>query len=319
MVTVIIPVYNAEKYLRKAVKSALDQPEVSEIILVEDASPDNALFLCQELQNEYPGKIKLLQHPDKKNHGAGASRNLGIANARNEYIAFLDADDYYLPGRFRNDIKVLQEQPDVDGIYNALGTDILDESERERALVRYGEKQLTTVSYPIPPEVLFEEMVPIGNQGWFHLNCTTLRKRVFETVGMFETRLRLTQDTHLFLKLAAKCRLAPGIIDKPLSMRGVHSENRIRDDIKLRDTKPLLFKLLLEWMLQNDISAKRKQIVWKALYRSIMDSYMFQSMPLSKQRWKRYTFLFKSIKYDFLRKHRDYYDTLPIIRNILHL
>lgn len=317
MVTVIIPVYNAEKYLRKAVESAVAQPEVSEIILVEDASPDNALVVCLELRNEYPGKIKLLQHSDKKNHGAGASRNLGIANASNEYIAFLDADDYYLPGRFRNDIEVLNSQPDVDGIYNALGTDVIDESERERALMKYGERQLSTVFYPIPPEVLFEEMYPLGSQGWFHLNCTTLRKRVFKEVGVFETRLRLTQDTHLFLKLAAKCRLVPGIIDKPLGMRGVHVDNRIKDDVKFINTKPVLFKLLLEWAHENGVCARRKQIIWKALYNSTRNSFIFQSMPKVQQHWKRYLFLLESIKYDFLRKHRDYYKMLPLIRRAL--
>ena len=86
-VSVIIPVYNAESYLRKAIESAVYLEEVGEVILIEDRSPDNALVLAKQLEQEF-GKVKLFQHPDKKNHGAGASRNLGIQKASCAHIAF---------------------------------------------------------------------------------------------------------------------------------------------------------------------------------------------------------------------------------------
>src|SRR5690349_17274444 len=93
-VSVVIPVYNAEKYIRKAVESALMQPEVGEVIAVEDKSPDNSLHLLTEWAKTEP-RLKVYQHPDKQNHGAGVSRNQGILNSKFDYIAFLDADDYY--------------------------------------------------------------------------------------------------------------------------------------------------------------------------------------------------------------------------------
>ena len=73
-VSVIIPVYNAESFLSKAIESVVYLEEVGEIILIEDQSPDNALALAVSLEQEFD-KVKLYQHPDKKNHGAGASRN----------------------------------------------------------------------------------------------------------------------------------------------------------------------------------------------------------------------------------------------------
>ncbi|MBH2023635.1 MAG: glycosyltransferase, partial [Flavobacteriales bacterium] len=76
-ISVIIPVYNAEKYVSQAVESALQLDEVFEIILVEDKSPDNALEVCKELAEKHE-RVKLFQHPDQGNHGAGASRNLGL-------------------------------------------------------------------------------------------------------------------------------------------------------------------------------------------------------------------------------------------------
>src|SRR5687768_1176577 len=98
-VSVIIPVYNAEKYLRGAVESAVNLEDVGEILLIEDKSPDNALQLCHQLAKEFD-KVRVFTHPHGENKGAGASRNLGIEKSTLDYIAFLDADDWYLPNRF---------------------------------------------------------------------------------------------------------------------------------------------------------------------------------------------------------------------------
>ena len=103
--SVIIPVYNAAKFLPKAVEAAIQESEVGEIILVEDASPDDSLEVCKELAAKYD-KISLIQHSDKKNHGCGASRNLGIANAKFNYICLADADNFILPNRFKLDKKI---------------------------------------------------------------------------------------------------------------------------------------------------------------------------------------------------------------------
>ena len=103
-ISVIIPVYNAEKFIRRAVESAVILDVVKEIILVEDNSPDNALTICRKLEREY-SKVLVFQHPDGQNRGAAASRNLGIIKASCELIAFLDADDFYLSNRFNAENK----------------------------------------------------------------------------------------------------------------------------------------------------------------------------------------------------------------------
>ena len=61
-VSVIIPVYNAEKYIRKAVESALMQQETGEVILVEDKSLDNAFIICKQLVDENPDRVRLFRH-----------------------------------------------------------------------------------------------------------------------------------------------------------------------------------------------------------------------------------------------------------------
>ncbi|SIQ04754.1 Glycosyl transferase family 2 [Chryseobacterium sp. RU37D] len=117
-ISVIIPVYNAEKYVTQAVESALQFEEVCEVILVEDKSQDNALAICEELAKKHE-KVKLFQHPDQGNHGASASRNLGIEKAAGDFIAFLDADDYFLPNWFDAERELFKD-PKVDEGYGAL-------------------------------------------------------------------------------------------------------------------------------------------------------------------------------------------------------
>lgn len=92
LITVVVPVYNVEKYLRKCLDSLVCQTFKSlEIILVEDCSTDKSLEICREYVEEYKN-MKLIQHD--KNKGLSAARNTGIQNAESKYIAFLDSDDW---------------------------------------------------------------------------------------------------------------------------------------------------------------------------------------------------------------------------------
>ncbi len=228
-VSVIIPVYNAERYLRKAVESAHTLDEVSEIILVEDKSPDNALDLCQSLEKEYK-KVILYQHPDKGNHGAGASRNLGIQMATCPLIAFLDADDYYLPNRFKKDIDILSSEPDTDGVYSALGIHYYSEKARQMFYeAGYKEQEFLSLSAAVPPNELFAVLFNKHPRvtGEFHTNNITVRKKVFDKIGYFNTTLRLRQDIHLWRRMAAYCSLKSGELTEPVAIRGVHEENRM--------------------------------------------------------------------------------------------
>lgn len=254
-VSVIIPVYNAEKYVREAVESALAQPETGEVILVEDASPDNALQVCKELEKEY-SKVKLFQHPEGQNCGAGASRNLGIQNAQFDYIAFLDADDYYLPQHFQTPKKLFETYPDIDGVYEAVGTHFQDEAAKERWFSKR-DTTLTTVREVVPPERLFEFLLT-RNIGWFHTDGITVRKNLFERTGWFDEHLELRQDTAMWLKMAAVGKLIPGKLKQPVSIRRVHSENRVLASTKKFDYfGVLLWETLVQWSVKH-LSDKSK-------------------------------------------------------------
>ena len=90
--TVIVPVYNVEKYLERCVESLIHQTQKEiQIILVDDGSTDKSSFIC----DEYAKKDSRILVIHKKNEGQGIARNHGLANALGEYVCFLDSDDYY--------------------------------------------------------------------------------------------------------------------------------------------------------------------------------------------------------------------------------
>ena len=90
-VSVIVPVYNTEKYLRKCLESVLFQTlKEIEIILINDGSKDNSHLICEE----YRKRDKRIIYVNKKNEGCSATRNIGISMAKGEYIAFVDSDDF---------------------------------------------------------------------------------------------------------------------------------------------------------------------------------------------------------------------------------
>ena len=91
-VSIIIPVYNAEKFIEKGIKSVLSQTYKNiELILINDGSRDNSLNIIKKWENEYPNIIKVF---DQKNMGVGKTRNKGIEVSTGDYITFIDADDY---------------------------------------------------------------------------------------------------------------------------------------------------------------------------------------------------------------------------------
>lgn len=114
-VSVIVPMYNAEKFIRVTVDSALNQTMKNiEVIIVDDRSTDNSLNLCRELYGSND-RVKIFQQP--VNHGPGAARNRGIKEASGKYIAFLDSDDEMMPEHLQTMFTVANEY-EADVIHN---------------------------------------------------------------------------------------------------------------------------------------------------------------------------------------------------------
>jgi glycosyltransferase involved in cell wall biosynthesis len=225
-VSVVIPVYNAAAYVRVAVESALAQPQTAEVLLAEDGSPDDSLTVCESLIAEYPERVRLLRHPKGENREAGATRNLGIKNAQYDVIAFLDADDKYLPGRFDVALKMLTAEPELDGVYEAVGT-LTEANARIAKRDDLRIEDMMTLKTHVPPEDLLHAFISGKNpQGHPHLNGLTLRRRAIDRAGDFHEHIPLHEDTEFIIRLAATCRLKGGRLDEPVAVYRIHAENR---------------------------------------------------------------------------------------------
>jgi len=284
-ISVIIPVYNAAKLLEKSVNSALQCKEVKEILLIEDGSKDNSLDVCTMLIKK-DNRIKLFQHPDNGNHGAGASRNLGIEKATQEYIAFLDADDFYLGNRFEHEVSIFNENPQVDGVFNAIGTFFYSEIAKENFNQKFNLKNnLSTVNYHAEGIDVFQNLINIETKfgTFFSLIALTLkREKLLKSKLKFNENLRLHQDTDFIIKLSYFLYLKSGKIDKAVSIRGVHENNRItsieRYSEKYFNNQMMLKKSLYDWSKKEQIKSEIT-----AQFRREYLAFYLQSQPIWKK------------------------------------
>ncbi|GAK93158.1 probable glycosyl transferase [Nonlabens ulvanivorans] len=297
-VAVVIPAYNVELYIEQAIQSALKQTEVTEVIVVDDGSTDHTFKTIQSIVDE---RVKLFQHENGVNKGRGASRNLGIIKATAPCIAFLDADDFYLENRFTKDAEILQDRS-IDGCYNAVGFHFYRAPKEE-------EKQhykISTLSHPVPPEDLFENIVT-SKLGYLHLNGLTFKKEVFDQVGLMNVDLRVTQDTDIIFKIAMKCALKASSIENPVALRGVHETNVFYQNDLYKEYTPLMYDSLFSWAIKNDISLQMKDQLMNSLW-----VYRFkQSDSLLKHTayWLRFFLKFPSLSlYNFPIKY------FPLVR-----
>jgi glycosyltransferase involved in cell wall biosynthesis len=120
LVTVIIIFLNAAEFIQEAIESVLAQSYKKwELLLVDDGSHDESTDLAIKFASQYPSQIKYLEHDGHQNLGMSAARNLGLRNAKGNYVAFLDADDYWLSNKLEVQVKLLDSRPDVGMVFGS--------------------------------------------------------------------------------------------------------------------------------------------------------------------------------------------------------
>ncbi len=125
LISVIVPVYNVEKYIEKCIQSLLDQTYKNfEAIIVDDGSPDNSIQIAKELVNGDSRFIFL----EKENGGQGSARNMGLDHTGGDYVAFLDSDDYLSIDTFQLCVDIIRSNVDVDIVL--FGISFIDENNR---------------------------------------------------------------------------------------------------------------------------------------------------------------------------------------------
>ena len=213
LVSIIMPVYNSSAYVADAIRSVLDQDyEQKEVIVVDDGLTDSTPIILQCFE----GKIRVLR---QANAGPGAARNLGLKQAKGTYVAFLDADDWWVPGKLRLQVEYLEQNPEIGAVYS---TWILWHPNSD------GSFALPTLP-PVhrPPSIVPED------SGWIYTNllfeCRVLtssvlvRQSKMEQVGLFSEELLRGQDYDYWLRLS---RVTPiHKFAQELALYRIHGDN----------------------------------------------------------------------------------------------
>ena len=142
-VTAIVPAYNAQQYVEQAILSVLGQTKKCKLILVDDASKDSTLSIAEKYREQYPEQVQIIAKT--KNQGVSAARNDAVRMADTEYVAFLDADDWWSREKNELQLAVVKEQG-VDACYS--GRELISAD---------GETSKKIVS--VPEHVSYEELL----------------------------------------------------------------------------------------------------------------------------------------------------------------
>ncbi|MBI3312626.1 MAG: glycosyltransferase [Candidatus Omnitrophica bacterium] len=120
LVSVIMLSYNYEKYLDQAIQSVLNQTYSNfELIIMDDGSRDHSLEILERYQKTYPEKIKIFTHPGKTNQGIVKSYELAFSKVSGEFIAFLEADDFWYPENLEKKIRAFQQNSEVGVVFSS--------------------------------------------------------------------------------------------------------------------------------------------------------------------------------------------------------
>lgn len=198
VVSVIIIFLDAARFLSNAIESVLAQDYPSwELLLVDDGSTDDSPAMAKTFADR-DSRIRYFAHPGRTNRGMSASRNLGLAHARGEYVAFLDADDEYLPRRLRRHVEVLGSRPDIAMCASGYFRWFWDESDT-------GASPGTNYPRPsiLPGDVLWQPplgLMMVTAVPYLHMGtCSwTVRRRVALEVGGFEDGFRSLYEDQVF-------------------------------------------------------------------------------------------------------------------------
>jgi glycosyltransferase involved in cell wall biosynthesis len=207
-VSVIIPAYNAETFIASAIQSALDQsyPHL-EVVVVDDGSTDGTAAVVQSFGER-------VRYVHKPNGGLASAWNTGIQQCSGELLAFLDADDIWMPGLVARQVELLVSRPEVDGV--CVWARFID----ERGQV------LPDVIGPSFDGDLLRQLLVGGNSMLFSM--VAVRKAVFDRVGPFDPAFRQAQDWDMTLRMAA-AGVTFAAIPSVLVQRRLHRGNASAD------------------------------------------------------------------------------------------
>ena len=202
-ISVIIPCFNSQRFIGQSLQSVIDQnyPNL-EIICVDDGSTDNTR---KEITDHFPSVLYLYQN----NKGPAAARNLGIGKSTGHYVAFLDADDVWLPEKLSLQMEYLRKNAGAKIVHTNIK-------------IKIGTAIVDTI-YPTQHQNgrIFEDL--LLQKGSVVCSTLLLKKECFEKVGLFDEELITAEDVHLYLRLAYYYDFH--FLNSALAIKNHHDEN----------------------------------------------------------------------------------------------
>jgi glycosyltransferase involved in cell wall biosynthesis len=225
LVSVIVPTYKAEKYIAKTIKSVLAQTYSRfELIIVDDESPDRSIEICQKFQDP---RIKIIS---QKNRGLAGARNTGIRHAQGDYLAFLDADDLWLPEKLEKHVQHLESSPQVGISFSR--SEFIDSEDRSIGTYQMPKLKNITASHLLCRN-------PIGNG-----SAPVIRREVFAEIKFqdnlygtvedfyFDRAFRQSEDIECWIRTAIVTNWLIEGIPEALTLYRVNSEGLSADITK---------------------------------------------------------------------------------------
>lgn len=160
-VSIVTCFYNEETFLEETIQSVLAQTCTDwELLLVDDGSPDTSPAIAKRYAAAWPDKIIYLQHEHRANKGVCKSRNLGIARSRGKFIAYLDADDVWLPDKIHSQLNIFDQHPQATVLLEASSYWYSWQSaERKNVIIPIGSHEQNNLY--TPPELMLQ-LYPLG-------------------------------------------------------------------------------------------------------------------------------------------------------------
>lgn len=245
LVSVVIPSYNYGKYIGQSISSVLCQTFTDfELIIIDDGSKDNT----REVVSQF--KDKRLRYHYQYNSGLSAARNSGVNLSAGKYIAFLDADDLWLPKKLELQVPLI-EQSEMIGLvyggYQVFGEDIASTLDRN----------------PIIHNSNWLHYLVLGNYVSGSATTSLIRRDCFLKVGLFDEKLKSAEDWDMWLRIAMYYEFRA--ITTSIAKIRIHTSN-MTSDVNLMDTgfQAVLDKFFRRSDLPSDIYTMEKKARAKA-------------------------------------------------------
>jgi len=247
-VSAIIPAYNAALYVMRAVESCLHLSEVIEAIIINDGSTDITIEVLSVINDP---RLKIISHPDGKNYGRSASRNLGINQAVGDWILFCDADDFCLPNRLTH--LIARDHAGIDGYYDLIEARTDDPNLKSNDLLKH-----RGLVENVAAKDLFDHLAS-HRESWFNLTGLTVRKSAIEKLGGFDESLVIAEDTDLIWRLARNTHLVSGESQNPVAVRWIHAGNSYHNERALVSGRYAFYKKWKNLIPKITISSEAAQ------------------------------------------------------------